>query len=122
MRAPVDHIFQGKPDLACGSPPGVPQDRDRQAKRGCWIHVADKLPRSEQHVLIFVDAPPQRGVSFAYWDRGMFWDHNWPWTLQDVQYWMELPTPPSSSAAGDSREPLSSGNTRFRQSYSVCEG
>jgi Protein of unknown function (DUF551) len=73
-----------------------------------WIRVGDRLPEGEQNVLIFIDAPPERAVSFAFWDRRVFWDHNWPWTLKDVQYWMELPTPPSSNSAGHHEGPYGS--------------
>lgn len=59
-----------------------------------WISVAEELPQSEGFVLVYVDVPCQSGVVMAFWDGRAFWEHNWPWTLNDVTHWMPSPVAP----------------------------
>ena len=72
----------------CPSRTGKPEGSE-------WLSITQELPQEEGFVLIYVDVPCQNGVVMAFWDGRSFWEHNWPWTRNDVTHWMPLPAAPA---------------------------
>jgi Protein of unknown function (DUF551) len=75
-----------------------PRVHKRAVRQSCvkpeWVVVKQRLPRQEGFVLVYLDVPCQTGVIMAFWDGRVFWEHNWPWTVNDVTHWMPLPSAP----------------------------
>ena len=67
-----------------------------------WISVKDRLPESDELVLVLVDGKPTRNITLvgayelANYDKEEGWFlEMWPeWEGAKVTYWMPLPEPP----------------------------
>jgi hypothetical protein len=81
-------------------------DHRRPAKTG-WIPTTEQLPVDEGFVLVCVNTSYEPSVTLAFWDTKVFWEHNWPWTPNDISHWMHLPSAPflSRDSNSDSANP-----------------
>lgn len=78
--------------------------REQEERR--WIPVMERLPETEEFVLVIVNGKPHRNITLenacelANYIPGEGWVlEMWPeWESPDVTHWMPLPEPPKEDA------------------------